>query len=219
MKSKYLEEPWEHPEWYDLHDRAWTAGSDREPEHYQEFVISLPPLDRDDHLIDVGAGTGKLALLIAKGYPKLGRITLLDPNEQKLEHALEKFSKKSYEIKINKKVAVIGEGMDLPEDDATIVSVGSVLMPAMIHGGGNLRTKLEWLRESFKDIFLMLKPGGWIFDLETLAAPWEKGGLDDAVRRLHLVEFLPEFRYAGFQDIECMYRFRDRVIIRARKPE
>jgi SAM-dependent methyltransferase len=219
MKSRYLEEPWEHPDWYDLHDRTWTAGIEREPEHYQEFVIALPPLDRDDHLIDVGAGTGKLALLIAMGYPKLGKIILLDPNELKLDRALEKFSRESHEIKVSKKTAEIGEGRDLPENEATLVTVGSVLMPTMVLRGDTLKKQLDWLRQSFRDIFTMLKPGGWLYDLETLAAPLEKGGLDDPVRRLKLIEFLPEFRYVGFQDIECMYRFRDRVVIRARKPE
>jgi len=27
--------PWEHPDGYDLHDTAFTAGSEREPEHYR----------------------------------------------------------------------------------------------------------------------------------------------------------------------------------------
>ena len=46
--------PWEHPDWYDLHDTTWTAGPEREPEHYRETVSALPPLDKDDHLVDVG---------------------------------------------------------------------------------------------------------------------------------------------------------------------
>ena len=33
-----MEPPWEHPDWYDLHDTAWTAGSEREPEHYRELA-------------------------------------------------------------------------------------------------------------------------------------------------------------------------------------
>ena len=35
-------EPWEHPDWYDLHDTTWTAGPEREPEHYRELVLALP---------------------------------------------------------------------------------------------------------------------------------------------------------------------------------
>ena len=83
-----MDPPWEHPDWYDLHDTAWTAGSEREPEHYRELVLALPPLGREDHLVDVGAGTGKLAALIARGYPRLGRVTLLEPNADKAERAV-----------------------------------------------------------------------------------------------------------------------------------
>ena len=82
-----MDAPWEHPDWYDLHDTTWTAGPEREPEHYRELLLSLPPLGSADHLLDIGAGTGKLACLVARGYPELGRVTLLEPNEPKLERA------------------------------------------------------------------------------------------------------------------------------------
>jgi len=26
--------PWDHPDWYDLHDTTWTARPEREPERY-----------------------------------------------------------------------------------------------------------------------------------------------------------------------------------------
>src|SRR5215510_8186507 len=78
--EEMLRAPWDHPDWYDLHDTTWTAGPEREPEHYRELVIALPPVDAQDHLVDVGAGTGKLSGLIARGYPKLGRVTLIEPN-------------------------------------------------------------------------------------------------------------------------------------------
>jgi hypothetical protein len=51
---------WDHPDWYDCHDNTSVAGPDREPEHYREFVIALPPIDARDHVVDVGVGTGKL---------------------------------------------------------------------------------------------------------------------------------------------------------------
>jgi len=82
-----MEPPWEHPDWYDLHDTAFTAGSEREPEHYRELLLALPPLGESDHLVDIGAGTGKLSHLIARGYPELGRVTLIEPNEVKLRRA------------------------------------------------------------------------------------------------------------------------------------
>jgi len=43
-----MDAPWEHPDWYDLHDTTHTAGPEREPEHYRELVIALPPLDQEE---------------------------------------------------------------------------------------------------------------------------------------------------------------------------
>ena len=42
--TNILQQPWEHPDWYDLHDNTAIAGPEREPEHYREFVLTLPPL-------------------------------------------------------------------------------------------------------------------------------------------------------------------------------
>ena len=60
---------WEHRDWYDVHDNTSIAGPDREPEHYREFVITLPPIGPDDHVVDVGAGTGKLSGLARRRLP------------------------------------------------------------------------------------------------------------------------------------------------------
>jgi protein-S-isoprenylcysteine O-methyltransferase Ste14 len=38
---------------------TWTAGPEREPEHYRELVIALPPLDAGDHLL-VGLASDRL---------------------------------------------------------------------------------------------------------------------------------------------------------------
>jgi len=211
-------EPWEHPEWYDLHDTAWSAGSVREPEHYQEFLLSLPPLDKDDHLIDVGAGTGKLTALVAQGYPYLGHITVLEPNEIKLDRALQRLKLTHPDISIDGMVYAVGEGKGIDKLQGNIVTVGSVLMPIMLLNGGSLADGLIWLRQSLTDILNLVEVGGWIYLLETLGAPWDTGALDSPARRLNMTEFRHELTSAGLEEIECMYRFRDRVIFRGRKP-
>jgi len=211
--------PWEHPDWYDLHDTAFTAGSEREPEHYRELVLSLPPLGAEDHLVDVGAGTGKLTRMIVRGYPELGRITLIEPNTQKLiraERALaEALTRSSTRIKS------IGQGLG---DDgialsplATVATVGSVLMPISTLRGGTLRDGLAWLDRALAELAAMLTPNGSLFLLETLGAPWDRGGLDGPVRRLQLPELEQRLDAAGLGDVECTYRFRDRVVLRARR--
>lgn len=208
-------DPWDHPDWYDLHDTTWTAGPEREPEHYRELVLALPPLDAADHLVDVGAGTGKLAGLIARGYPKLGHVTLIEPNRGKLDRAQSRLRALLPAASVHSISAGIGEGADLPVATATIVSVGSVLMPVMELRGGTLGAGLHWLRAALHDLRAMLAPGGWVFDVETLAAPWARGTRDDPVRRLSMSELTDEFAHAGFNEVECVYRFRDRVILKA----
>lgn len=210
------DKPWEHPDWYDLHDTTWTAGPEREPEHYREMMLALPPLDARDHLIDVGAGTGKLAAIIASGYPRLGRLTLIEPNRDKLERAGLRLEKILPQAAIHVLALGLGENHALPKNEATIVSIGSVLMPMMELGGGTLADGLGWLRASLADIRLTLRPGAWVYAIETLAAPWAQGSLTDPVRRLNLLELVDEFERAGFQSIECVYRFRDRVVLRGK---
>lgn len=212
-----MKEPWEHPDWYDLHDNTWTAGPDREPEHYREGLLALPPLDRDDHLIDLGAGTGKLALLIAKSYPRLGKVTLVEPNAQKLERAQAHLEEALPQGRVTTILAALGEGVPMPENEGTLVTIGSVLMPIMAVRGGTLAEGLIWLRSVLTEVRDMLAQGGWLYDLETLAELWEQGALDGPVRRLTMKELMVEFDRAGFKDIECVYRFRDRVVVRARK--
>jgi SAM-dependent methyltransferase len=212
-------EPWEHPDWYDLHDTTWTAGPDREPEHYRELVLALPPLDVTDHLIDVGAGTGKLAGLIARGYPRLGRVTLIEPNRDKLARARGRLEELLPSARIEALAAALGERTDLPHAGATVVTLGSVLMPVMELRGGFLADGLAWLRSSLAELRAMLAPGGWLYAVETLAAPWARGGPADPVRRLTMTELSAELARAGLDDVECVYRFRDRIIAKGRAAE
>ena len=213
-----MDNPWDHPDWYDLHDTTWTAGPEREPEHYRELVLALPPLDRHDHLVDTGAGTGKLACLIARSYPHLGRVTLIEPNDRKLTRAKNRLSEIIPGDGIQALPLGLGEGTALPQLRATVVTVGSVLMPIMELKGGSLADGLRWLRRSLRQLAAMLGPGGLLYDLETLKAPWAKGSLKDPVRRLSLPELSAEIIRAGLPDVECVYRFRDRVALRARRP-
>jgi SAM-dependent methyltransferase len=209
--------PWEHPDWYDLHDTTWTAGPEREPEHYREMVITLPPLDGADHVLDAGCGTGKLAAFVARAYPNLGRITLLEPNGQKLERAARKLRELLPKARVDAVHGGLGEGAGVAVEPANVVIVGSVLMPIMELRGGTLLDGLTWVRAALADLAKCVRPGGWLYDVETLAVPWARGDLRDPVRRLTLPELTDEIVSAGFGAIECMYRFRDRVIVRARR--
>jgi hypothetical protein len=61
----------------------------------------------------------------------------------------------------------------------------------------------------------MLRPGGRLYDLETVAMPWDVGPEDERARRLTLPELTDAIEQAGFAAVECVHRFRDRVVVRA----
>jgi len=213
----WVNAPWEHPDWYDIHDTTRTAGPEREPEHYGELVIALPPLDAGDHLLDAGCGTGKLAALVARGYPKLGRVTLLEPNALKLERAVAKLRELLPKARVDGVPGSLGECAGVTVEAASVVIVGSVLMPIMELRGGALADGLAWLRAALGDLVRCIRPGGWLYDVETLAAPWARGGPTDPVRRLTLPELADEVARAGLDAVECAYRSRDRMIVKARR--
>ena len=127
MTELWANAPWEHPDWYDIHDTTATAGPEREPEHYRELVIALPPLDGADHLLDAGSGTGKLAALVARGYPRLGHVTLLEPNAPKLERAVTKLRELLPKARIDAVQDGLGERPGVTVEPAKLVIVGSVL--------------------------------------------------------------------------------------------
>jgi len=211
-----LTQPWEHPDWYDLHDTSFSAGSEREPEHYRELILSLPPLGADDHVLDAGAGTGKLSALVAAAYREVGLVTLLEPNPQKLRRAVERLSSVLSPQRVRSVEALLGEGPLRVERPASIALLGSVLMPTMELRGGTLREGLVWIRRALGELRDALRPDGWLYALETLELPWHGGGLDDPVRRLTLPELAEQLSQAGFRDVEVVYRFRDRVIVKGR---
>jgi SAM-dependent methyltransferase len=210
----YRREPWEHPDWYDLHDDAFTAGVEREPEHYRELVLALPALDRDDHLVDIGCGTGKAACYIADVYPSLGRVTLVEPNQAKLSRAHERIQQLLPDAILQPLSLPLGEGSKTLPTEASLVVVGSVLMPVAEMRGGTQLDAMTWLTRAAGELRAMLAPGGWLYALETLGLPWTGGELDEPVRRLDCVELIRLLTEAGFQDVEVVYRFRDRVVVR-----
>jgi hypothetical protein len=112
----------------------------------------------------------------------------------------------------------LGEGALVVAPAATVAVIGSVLMVMMELRGGTLRDGLAWLDQSLRQTAALIAPGGWLYALETLGAPWARGGLDDRVRRLQLPELVERMAEAGYTAIECAYRFRDRVVVRAQPP-
>jgi SAM-dependent methyltransferase len=207
---------WDHRDWYDCHDNTSVAGPEREPEHYRELVIALPPVDSRDHVVDLGAGTGKLSLLLAGAYPDVGKITLVEPNGPKLERGLARLRGR-IEDRASGVRSALGEGSPPAVAGASLAILGSVLLPVLLGRGGTLAEGRAFVARALAETHALLRPGAWLYDLETVAMPWDVESGDGPARRLTLPELTAAIASAGFADVECVYRFRDRVVVRGRR--
>jgi len=157
-------------------------------------------------------------LLVGRAYPRVGHVTLIEPNPEKLARAEERLREALPASELRVVRAALGVDHALPKGQATLAMAGSVLMPTMELGGGTLEDGRQWLRAALADIRELLQPGAPFYDIETLAAPWARGGARDPVRRLDFRELVQELEEAGFVPVDCVYRFRDRVVLRAERP-
>jgi hypothetical protein len=144
-------------------------------------------------------------------------VSLVEPNEKKLERAVERLRETLPNAEIRAFPLALGLDGILPELDASVITVGSVFMPAMELWSGSLASALEWLRASLEQTSRALRRDGALFDVETLGPPWLRGNLDGPSRRLRMSELTDEL-FRKFTAVECVYRFRDRVFLKATAP-
>jgi ubiquinone/menaquinone biosynthesis C-methylase UbiE len=113
----------------------------------RDQLLALAALDADDHLLDVGSGTGLLALAAA---PHVAHATAVDVSERMCARLRERLRGSSI-VNVDVMVSPAGE---LPLADASVdVVVSSYCFHNMTHEG-----KLEALRETAR----VLRPGGRI---------------------------------------------------------
>ena len=93
--------------------------------------MALPLPDSEDHLVDVGAGTGKLARAIGRAYPRLGWVRLVEPNETTLERAVARVREVLPDAEVRGYPLAVGREDDLPKIEASLVTIGNVFMPMM----------------------------------------------------------------------------------------
>lgn len=176
-----------------LAEHAWKA----------RLVEAIAP-SADDTLIDLGAGTGTLALTLKRASPKATLIGV-DPDPAQLDRARAKAEAAGLSIRFEKSFAD-----DLPIADGAATGVVSSLVLHHL----NLTMKRATLAESYR----VLRSGGRL-----VIADWAKP--DDLLMRLaylpvqvfdgfpntndNLRGLLPELiREAGFVDVREIYRRR-----------
>ncbi len=124
-------------------------------EFYGAALEALPARRTQDlRLVDLGAGTGLLSLLVAAELPK-AQLTLVDIAPQMLDVARERFSAEPGRFSFR-----VGDYMDVefPRDVDCVVSALSIH-----HVAGAQK------RELFRSVFAALRPGGVFINADQVA--------------------------------------------------
>jgi ubiquinone/menaquinone biosynthesis C-methylase UbiE len=135
---------WRHDlmEWFI--DTFWFRGQLRE---LRRKTINLACIQPGDAVLDVGCGTGTLAMEVACRVGKTGRVVGVDPGEEQIARARRSAARRYAPIEFQ-----IGVIEHLPFPDQTFNVVFSTLM--MHHLSASLK------RQGLAEIARVLKPGG-----------------------------------------------------------
>jgi ubiquinone/menaquinone biosynthesis C-methylase UbiE len=143
-KGLVLNQGWRYDlmEWF--HDTFSFRGKFRE---LRQRTASLARLQPGDAVLDVGCGTGTLAMEVARRVGRAGRVAGVDPGTEQIARARSKAARRNVPIEFQ-----IGVIEQLPFPDQTFDVVFSTLM--MHHLPASLK------RQGLAEIARVLKPGG-----------------------------------------------------------
>jgi ubiquinone/menaquinone biosynthesis C-methylase UbiE len=152
--------------WYDALAAALTLGRDRE---LRERLAELARLAPGETVLDVGCGTGSLALAAKRAVGESGLVTGVDASPEMIALAARKAQRARADVKFDIAVAE-----RLPFPDATFDAVLATLM--LHHLPGPVRH--AFAREARR----VLKPGGRMLAVDFSMPSPRRGGL---LARLH----------------------------------
>ncbi len=125
-------------------DTFWFRGQVRQ---LRQRTATLARIQPGDAVLDVGCGTGTLAMEVARRVGRTGRVAGVDPSPQQIARARSKAARRHVPIEFQ-----IGVIEQLPFPDQTFDVVFSTLM--MHHLPAPLK------RQGLAEIARVLKPGG-----------------------------------------------------------
>jgi tRNA (cmo5U34)-methyltransferase len=203
--------------WVDV-DKAleYLARSDTLPHRSEGEGVLVRDLSGclPGRILDLGCGDGRLSALVLAAYPESTAICV-DMSPAMLDAATERFAD---DARVT--IAIHDLEDPLPFDgpfDAVISSLA-------IH-----HVEDDRKRALYAEIADRLSPGGVFANLEIVQSPtqslhdqWrdEMGARDDASDRLAPMQpQLTWLRDSGFEDVDCIWKWRSLALLRGAKPE
>lgn len=104
---------WQNPGWYDARAIRGEDDHDDLPAVRAALARALPPLRPDGKVLDLGAGTGALTLLLASVYPHLP-FTLLDGRGAALQRAQDKLEAAVPKLRLTLLADSVDPAADMP---------------------------------------------------------------------------------------------------------
>jgi demethylmenaquinone methyltransferase/2-methoxy-6-polyprenyl-1,4-benzoquinol methylase len=135
---------------YDLMNRLMTAGLDR---RWRDFAARRMGLGPGELALDLGTGTGDLAVAVARRSPSDARVIGVDFAPEMLARGRDKLARLGLADRIELRVGD-GERLDFPDD--TFVGCCSAFVVR----------NLADLRGGFAEMLRVVKPGGRVVCLE-----------------------------------------------------
>ena len=174
---------------YDL--TLWLLSLGRE-RALREKVLRLARLSPGEHVLDVGCGTGTLAIVAKRQVGTTGTVYGVDASPEMLARAGKKATRAGVEI-------VLKNGLveSLPFQDAQFDVVLSTVM--LHHLPGKLR------RQCAGEIRRVLKPGGRVLAVDFGTTPTQRRGIVAHFHRhghISLAEIVAIFSEAGMSILE-----------------
>jgi ubiquinone/menaquinone biosynthesis C-methylase UbiE len=170
---------------YDLLLWLLTLGRER---NFRERALGLARLSAGESVLDIGCGTGTLAIAAKRQVGPNGRVHGIDASSEMIRRASRKASKAGTDVAFQTALVEY-----LPFCDGTFDVVLSTLM--LHHLPGTLRSQCA------AEVRRVLKPGGRLLAIVFGTSPGEKGIVAHFHRHGHinLSEMAAIFRGAGLQ--------------------
>jgi len=171
---------------YDM--KLLLASRGREP-RFRRRQVELARIRPGESVLDIGCGTGTLAIAAARVVGPDGRVCGVDPSSELLARAAKKARRAGVEVEL-----ATGSGEKLPYENASFDVALSTLVFHHLPGPA--------VHDTFAEIRRVLRPGGRLFVVDI-------GGTQDPERRtMHghasfdLDSFVPKLGNVGFRAID-----------------